>query len=192
MGVLRDRRVVVLLVLVLAGSVLSVVLALDRPRPEGAGVPPGSTGTQAPGFRPADLLGPGGDALDVAVTALAAGLSYDHRDLDGSVSEAVAQLTPAYAATIAAKFDRRFRASVERRGLVVEGLVRGAGVVRTSGDSEVVCLLYVDQMLVEDRAQSSGEGPRVLSRYRARAEVVLVDGRWRVDRIDLTSVDAPA
>jgi hypothetical protein len=182
-GVLRDRRVVVLLVLVLVGSALSVLLALTRPGPDGAGGRPGSTGDRAPGFRPADLRGPGGDALAAAVSGLSTSLSYDYRYLDGSLARATRRMTPAYAKTFTRTFDRRVRPFARQRRAVAEGLVRGAGVVRTRGDTRVVCLLYVDQLQRRGRGVRAGGDPRVLSRTRARVEVVLRDGVWRIDAI---------
>jgi hypothetical protein len=182
-GVLRDRRVAVLLVLVLVGSGLSVLLALTRPESGRAGVPPASTGARAPGFRPADLRGPGGDALAAAVSALSTALSYDYRYLDGSLTRATRQMTPAYARTFTRTFDRRVRPFARQRHAVAEGVVRGAGVVRTRGETRVVCLLYVDQVLVRGRGATADE-PRVLSRNRARVEVVLNDGGWRIDSIN--------
>ena len=182
MDVLRDRRVAVLLVLVLVGSALCVLLALTRPQAEGAGVPPGSTGDRAPGFRAADLRGPGGDALASAVTALSTSLSYDYRYLDGSLTRATARMTPAYARVFTRTFDRQVRSFARQRRAVAEGVVRGAGVVRTRGDTEVVCLLYVDQLLLQGRGVRAGE-PEVLSRSRARVDVVLRGGVWRINGI---------
>ncbi|MFB9313685.1 hypothetical protein [Nocardioides plantarum] len=183
MGVLRDRRVAVLLVLVLAGSALCVLLALTRSQAEGAGVPPGSTGDRAPGFRTADLRGPGGDALAAAVTGVSTSLSYDYRYLDGSLTRATALMTPAYSRVFARTFDRRVRPFARQRRAVAQGLVRGAGIVRTRGDTRVVCLLYVDQLLVAGRGVRAGE-PRVLSRSRARVDVVLSGGVWRIRGIE--------
>lgn len=183
MSVLRQRNVAVLLVLVLAGSLLCVVLALTRPEADGAASPPGATGTTAPGFRPADLVGPGGDALAAAVAAIPDTLSYDHRDLDGSLAKATEQMTARYAEVFTETFDRRVRTFAQRRAAVAQGLVRGAGVVRTDGDDAVVCLLYVDQLLVQARGLRKGAEPEVLSRNRVRVDLVLRDDVWRINAI---------
>lgn len=181
MGILRQRSVVVLLALVLAGSVLSVVLALTRPEAEGASTPPAATGATPPGFRPADLLGPGGDALAAAVAALPATLSYDHRDLDGSLQRATEQMTAGYRRVFTRTFDQQVRPFAERRRGVAQGLVRGGGVVRADGDDAVLCLLYVDQVLLEARGLRPAAAPEVLSRNRVRVSLVLRDGEWRID-----------
>ncbi|MCW2814951.1 MAG: hypothetical protein JWN84_2406 [Nocardioides sp.] len=181
MAVLRQRSIAVLLALVLAGSVLSVVLALTRPEAAGVGVPPSATGATAPGFRPADLVGPGGDALAAAVDAVPATFSYDHRDLAGSLASATDQMTRSYAAVFRRTFDARVRPFAKRRAAVAEGLVRGAGVVRTDGDDAAVCLLYVDQLLVEARGRRKAAPPEVLARSRIRVELVLRDGVWRIN-----------
>ncbi|MDO9457824.1 hypothetical protein [Nocardioides sp.] len=180
MSVLRDSRVAVLLALVVAGSVLSVVLALTRPDPVGAGEPPGTTGTTAPGFRAADLVGPGGDALSAAVRSLPLTLSYDHRDLDGSLAAATALMTRRYATVFTRSFDRRVRPFAARRRAVAQGLVRGAGVVRTDDDENAVCLLYVDQVLVEARGLTRDDEPEVIARSRVRVDLVLVGGAWKI------------
>lgn len=181
-GVLGDRRVLVLLVLVLLGSGLSVALALTRPDVDSAPAPPGVTGATPPGFRPADLLGPGGDALAAAVPALSAALSYDHADLDGSRQRATSTMTTTYARTYARTFDSRVRPLATSRRSTVEGLVRGAGVVRAIDDETVVCLLYVDQVQTGGRGVRAG-ATRVLSRNRARVLLRRVDGTWRIDSI---------
>jgi hypothetical protein len=183
--VLRDRRVAVLLVLVLLGSALSVVLALTRSDAGVVASPPVETNT-APYFRPADLVGPGGEALAAAVTALPAALGYDHRDLDGALRRAVSAMTPAYAREFTRAFDRRVRPLAQRRRSVVEGRVRGAGVVRTDGDTAVVCLVYVDQVQLAGLGLRAGGRPRVLSRNRVRVDLVLRGGTWRIS--DLRTV----
>lgn len=170
-----------LLVLVLLGSALSVVLALTRPGADAAGMPPGATG--AAGYEPADLLGPGGDALDAVVAALPATLSYDHRDLDRSLARATRGMTPAYAAVYTRTFDRRVRPLATREKSIAEGRVRGAGVVRTDGDTAVTCLVFIDQVQVAPRPRRKGAEPRVLSSNRVRVDLVLRDGRWLIEAI---------
>lgn len=183
MSVLRDSRVAVLLALVLAGSVLSVVLALSRPEVAGVGDPPSLTDGSDTGFQPADLVGPGGEALAAAVTALPLTLSYDHRDLAASLSAATERMTQGYAAEFTRAFRRRVRPFAKRRAAVAQGIVRGAGVVRASDDDTVACLLYIDQVLVEARGQERGAEPEVLGRNRVRVVMVLRDGAWKIDGI---------
>jgi Mce-associated membrane protein len=182
MSVLRDRAVLVLLVLVLAGSALCVALAVTRPGVSAADGPPEAVGTDGEVYVPADLVGPGGDALEAAVAALPLTLTYDHADLDASLTAATATMTPAYAREFAGVFDRRVRAFARRRDAVSEGVVRGAGVVRTTDDTAAVCLVYLDQVLLEGRGVDPEE-PEVIGRNRVRVELVRRDGAWLVARI---------
>lgn len=177
MGPLR-RRVVVLLVLVLAGSGLTVALALTRP--DVAPSAPDSRGD----YEVADLLGPGGDGLEAAVAAVPLAFGYDHADLTGSLRAASETMTPAYAARFARVFGREVRPFAREREAVTEARVRGAGVVRTGGGEDVVCLLYVDQVLVSGRGLAAGES-EVLGRNRVLVDVVLTDGVWKVDDIQV-------
>lgn len=181
MSVLRDRRVAVLLVLVLAGSVLSVVLALTRPDVAGVGEPPSLTEGTSQGYRSADLVGPGGEALAAAVAAVPLAYSYDHRRLDASLKAATARMSARYRPAFTRDFDRKRRAVV-REKVVARGVVRGAGVVRANGDDAVVCLLYVDEVLAQVRGRKRGADPQVLSR-RVRVAMVLAGGAWKIDGI---------
>jgi hypothetical protein len=183
MSVLRDRAVLVLLVLVLAGSALCVTLAVTRPDVSRAGQPPDAVGTDGPAYVPADLVGPGGDALAAAVETMRLTLTYDHRDLGAALRAATERMTPAYAKEFRRVFDRRVRAFAQRRRAVSEGVVRGGGVVSTTGDTVAECLVYLDQLLVEGRGVGADEEPEVIARSRVRVELVLRDGAWLVSGI---------
>ena len=182
MRVLRDRVVLVLLVLVLAGSALTAGLALTRADHAGPVLPPAASGDGA--YEPADLVGPAGPALDAVVGALPLVLGYDHRDLDGAEEAATATMTPRYAAQFRRAFDQRVRPLARRRAAVAEAEVRGAGVLRADDDA-VSCLVFVDQLLTEARDLRGGR-PEVLGRLRLRVDLVLRDGEWLLD--GLTSV----
>lgn len=174
------RSVTPLLVLVLLGSALSVVLAVTRPEAEGAGVQPGNAAT----YEVATLLGPGGEALEYAVTAVPLALSYDHRDLDGSLAGARSRMTREYGADFARIFDRRVRPLAQERKAVTEAVVRGSGVVRTRGDDVATCLLYVDQVLLEGTGLKKGE-TEVLARSRVVVDLVRREQGWRIDGLRL-------
>lgn len=183
MSPLRDRRVAVLLVLVLIGSGLSVYLALSRPDADGAGSPPIPAATDGSRYVPADLVGPGGDALAAATEAVPTAFGFDHADLDGSLRSATAYMTTRYASTFTRAFRLNSRPLAQRRAGVAEGRVTGAGVIRTRDDTEVVCLVYLDQVLVEARGLARGQEPELLAHLRLRVDMVLRDGTWRVDGI---------
>ena len=175
------RLVAVLLALVLAGSALSVVLAVTRPDASGIGVLPGS----GPTYQAATLPGSGGEALEYAVTAVPLALSYDHRDLAGSLRQATSRMTRDYAAEFTAIFDDEVRPSARRRKAVTEARVRGAGVVRSRGDATAVCLVYVDQLLVSGTGVEAGGPPDVLSRSRVVVDLVRRDDGWRISGLRL-------
>ncbi|MEO9325761.1 hypothetical protein ABFT23_19875 [Nocardioides sp. C4-1] len=182
MALLGDRRVSVLLALVLAGSALCVGLALTRPTPAGAGDPPAAVGGLGdPPYEPAALRGPGRAALEAAVVAVPLTLRYDHRDLDVALEAATDRMTRRYARTFTRVFDERVRPFARRRAAVAEAVVRGAGVVRAPDDEHVTCLVYVDQLLLEAKGRADDAEPEVLGRNRAYVELVLVDGEWLVD-----------
>ena len=181
MSVLHDRRVSVLLVLVLVGSALSVALALTRSDAQGAPGPPALVRAGGPTYEPAELLGPGGDALEAAVATASRAFAYDHRRLRAGLDAATATMTRSYATEFTRAFDRRVRPFAQRRRAVAEAVVRGAGVVRTRDDTTALCLVYVDQLLVEARGRRPRAEPEVLGANRVLVELVLRDGRWRVD-----------
>lgn len=175
----RRRVVSVLTVLVLVGSGLCLYLALTRPDEMALPDRPGAGAT----YRPADLDGPGGTALAVAVDALPAALSYDFRDLDASLAAATRTMTTAFAARFTATFDERARPAAISRKAVTEALVRGAGVVRAVGDTRAVCLVFVDQLLLRSTRHPADRPPTTLSRNRVLVELVLRSGTWKIDDI---------
>lgn len=183
MSVLRDRCVSVLLVLVLLGSALSVTLALTRSEARGAPDPPLVVRPDGPAYEPAPLLGPAGRALEAAVASASRAFAYDHRELRAGLDAATATMTRAYATEFTRAFDRRVRPFAERRRVVTEAVVRAAGVVRTRDDAAALCLVYVDQLLVEARGRRPRAEPELLAAHRLLVELVLRDGRWKVDGI---------
>jgi Mce-associated membrane protein len=174
----RARLVVVLLVLVVLVSGLSVVLALTRPDLEAAGAEPMVTGGR---YEPAELGGPGGEAVAAAVEAVPLTLTVDHRDLRGSLAAATERMTPAFARAYTDDFDRTSRPFARERRAVTDAVVLGAGVVRARGDDDVVCLVYVDQRQVSGEGVQPGDQPRVLLRGRVLVRMVRRDGQWLVD-----------
>ncbi|GAA5147725.1 hypothetical protein GCM10023340_20570 [Nocardioides marinquilinus] len=174
----RARLLVVLLTLVVLVSGLSVVLALTRPDLEAAGAEPVVVGGR---YTPAEIDGPGGAALAAAVEAVPLTLTVDHRDLRGSLAAATRGMTPAFARAYTRIFDRTSRPFARERRAVTDAVVRGAGVVRSRGADDVVCLLYVDQRQVAGTPLKRGDQPRVLLRGRVLVRMVRRDGQWLVD-----------
>lgn len=175
----RRRVISVLTVLVLLGSALSLYLALTRP---GQAAIPARPGSEV-AYRAADLDGPGGAALAVAVDALPAALSYDFRDLDASLAAATRTMTGSFAEEFTTTFDERARPVAKTRKAVTDAVVRAAGVVRTQGDARAVCLVFVDQVLLRSSRQDADEPPTTLSRNRVLVDLVLRSGTWKIDGI---------
>ncbi|WP_139978040.1 hypothetical protein [Nocardioides litoris] len=181
MPVLGDRRVLLLLVGVVAASVLCVVLAATRPGVADAGGPPTPADADGAAYVPADLVGPGGGAVAAAVEALPT-LGYDHRDLPGSLEAATLTMTPRFARTFTRYFRQSIRPRAAQRREVVRAVVRGAGVVRTRGDDRALCLVYLDQLLDRERGRALAE-PRLVAADSVRVLMVRRDGRWLVDGV---------
>jgi hypothetical protein len=183
------RRVVVavLTVLLLASVGLTGWLLVDDPEkaPETAssGTGPGTTpaiadGTYRVGSLPDRVAA---DALRAAVTALPVAFSFDHRHLDEDRDRATAFMTDRYAAEYRALFDEKTRPGALAEKAVTTALVQGAGVVGPVADGRVLCLVYLDRVLLRSDRQTSGT-----SSTPARVHVRMreVDGRWKVDGIE--------
>ncbi|CAN5561562.1 hypothetical protein BH11ACT8_BH11ACT8_28610 [soil metagenome] len=175
----RSRIVELLTALVLLGSALSLVLALTRPDQEPVENRPG----ESTPYVAADLAGPGGPALAAAVSGLPALLSYDFRDLDGSLKAARATLTASYAKEFTTLFDRRSRPVARKRKAVTEAVVRAAGLVTTRGVDRAVCLVFIDQQLVQSTRLAPGDPAETLSRNRVRVTLVRRSGKWKISKI---------
>lgn len=175
----RRRVVEVLTALVIIGSALCLYLALTRPDRVPIAERPG----EGAAYRVAELAGPGGPALAAAVAAVPAALSYDFRRLDASLARATRSMTASYAAEFTATFDERARPVARARKAVTRAVVRGAGLVRTSGDARAVVLVFIDQLLVRSTRQDAGEAPTTLSRNRVLITMVLRAGTWKIDDI---------
>ncbi len=176
---MRGRLVTVLMVLVLAGSALSIVLAVTRPDADAAGPPATSGGA----YEPADLVGPAGDAVAAAVAGVPVLLTYDHRDLRAAVRASTRLTTARFAEVFGRTFERDSRPFALKRKAVTDAVVRGAGVVRTRGESAVTCLVYVDQRLVSGTPVDRGDPPLVLVRGRLLVDMVRRDDVWKIDGV---------
>jgi hypothetical protein len=171
------RLVPVLTALVLAGSALSLVLALTRPDP----TPPADLpGVGSGDYRAADLAAPAGPALEAVVESLPVALGYDFRRLDEGLDDATSLMTRSFARRFTTSFDDSARPLARRERAVVEAPVRATGVVRTDDDGTVVALAYVDQVLVRGTSLEADEDSRVLSRYRVLVWLEEQDGTWLI------------
>lgn len=179
----RATVVRVLTLLVLVASVVSLVLALTRPDATSAAPPSTAEGT----YDPASLAGPGGPALEAAVAALPTVLSYDHRDLRGSLRAARRTMTRDFAKEFAKSFDRRVKPFARKRNAVIDGVVRAAGLVRVRQDGRAgrraVCLVYVDRRQLSGRQSPVDAPPQLLGGYRVLVTMVSRADGWKIDGI---------
>ncbi len=182
----RPSATAVLLVLVLAASGLTGWLALDDPAPtatatvaSGDGVVPTiKDGVYSVGSIPDPEAKA---ALQAAVDAVPAALSYDYRSLDESLASATAMMTEGFAAEYSEIFDTTTRAMAEDKEAITTTLVRAAGVVTAVEDDAVTCLVYLDQFLLASKGQKPSK-----SYTAARVHVTLekVDGAWKVSDLE--------
>lgn len=182
----RRTLIAVLTTLVVAAAALTGWLLVDEPDTAGptstvsgqAVLPTIKDGLYLVGSLPdADAHA----ALEVAVDAVPAALSYDYRSLDASLKSAVALMTEEFGAEYRDIFDRTTRGVATEEQAVTTTLVRAAGVATPIKDDTVTCLVYLDQFLLA----SKGKDPSK-SYTAARAHVLLekVDGLWKVADIE--------
>lgn len=132
-----------------------------------------SSGSYAPGSVPE-----GQAALDVAVKAMPAALTYDYRKLDQSRSRATALMTPSFAKDFSATYDETVGKLATQKQAVTKAIVRGGGVLK-AGDDRVSALVFVDQVLVTSK-QTKGSAPVTVAQSRVVVDLKRVGGAWKV------------
>lgn len=177
---LRSKLTALLAVLVLAAAALTAYVA-TRPDPRDVRPEVAADGAYRTGSLPSD---PGEDAVKAAVKAVPKALSYDYRTLDEGLADATELMTSDFAA----EFSEVFAATARERALdkkaVTSTLVRGGGLVRLEGsDDEAVCLVYVDQVLVDSATMQNKQKPVTVSQNRVLVGLELEDGGWRLSSI---------
>ncbi len=178
---LRRKLIAVLGVLVLAAAVLTGYLAT---RPEPADVRP-EVATDGD-YRPGSLPSEGGeDAVQASVKAVQKALTYDFRTLDEGLADATELMTDDFRTEFREVFEATARPSALEKKAVTRTLVRGGGLVRLEkGDDEAVCLVYVDQVLVDSATMRNKEQPVTVSQNRVLVGLELEDGEWLVSSIE--------
>lgn len=176
----RRRRIItaVLAVLVVAAATGTWYLAS---RPEPADIQPAvaKDGAYTPGSLPSDTAAA---AVRAAVDKVPEVLSYDYRTLDENLSDATAGMTPTFADTFTATFNKVVEPMATKNKAVTKALVRGAGLAKLSDDeSTATCVLFVDQLLVTSKG--AAKQPHV-GKERVTATLKNVDGTWLLDDID--------
>jgi len=173
--VLRRRLVLLLTLVVLAGSGLILWLALTKPDGTPSQPAPAATDT---------LDGVAGQAVDAATRALPLALTYDYRDLSKSLRAATAAMTEEFAKEFRVTFLSTAAPLARDKQAVTDARVRAAGIVRVDADQEhALCLVYVDQLLVSSETMKRKQDPINVSQNRVLVELVLSDGAWLVDGI---------
>ena len=170
MRVLRSRPVLLLLVGVVVVSALNVTLALTRGEP-----PSVAASTRLPDESRA--------AVEAAATALPLSLTYDYRDLQGSLRTATTAMTERFAREFVPSFRATAVPQARRAKQVTDAVVRRTGLVRTAdGGRRVLCLLYVDQRVLRSAGRPEGP-PVVVRRSSVAVEMVRSGDRWLIDDI---------
>lgn len=127
-------------------------------------------------------------AVDVAVEALPLALGYDYRSLEEGLDAATALMTEDFGAEFRTTFEQSAAQLARDEEAVTSATVRASGVVRVeegTGDEggRVLCLVYVDQLLVSNETTRDEDNPVQVGQQRVLVGVAQVDGEWRVDSI---------
>ena len=175
----RWMLIAVLALLVAAAAVLTVRLAADDEVVDGTRPVLAEDGTYTVGT----VLGESNAALAAAVAAVPAALSYDYANLDASLVAATSRMTEDFAAEFRTTFEASVRPLATQKQAVSEAQVRAAGIVSSSDDAggTVVCLVYVDQVLVSSKELKASDQPVKIGQTRVRVRLVRVGDSWKVD-----------
>jgi hypothetical protein len=125
----------------------------------------------------------GGDAVAVAAEVIPLAFAYDYENLDQGLDSATDGMTDSFAAEFRHTFDKTARPMAEDTKAVAQAEVRGGGVVSRSSD-RVVCLFFLDQVLVSSSTMDQADGPGEVSKSRLRVVLEDVDDTWKVDAIE--------
>ncbi len=119
------------------------------------------------------------DAVQAAVEAVPLALSYDYRELDRTTTAAAGRMTVEFAEEFRTTFEATVRPLATAKKAVSQARVRAAGIVSHTED-RVVCLVYVDQVLVESK-DLDPDDPVKVGQTRVTVRLVKVGGSWKVD-----------
>lgn len=179
-----SRRIVVpvLFALVLIASGANLWLALNKPDASAKQATPPSLADDGT-YTPANLAGPGGEALDAAVATLPLSLTYDYRKIKQSVAAATRGMTDDFAQEFRATFMKTALPLARDKSAVTDAVVRAGGLVRVEDGTRALCLVYVDQLLVSSKTMQNAQAPVNVSQNRVLVALVKTDGAWLVDGI---------
>jgi hypothetical protein len=122
-------------------------------------------------------------ALKAATTALPAALSYDYRSLSKSLATATALMTPGFAKKFSTTFNATTVAMATAKQAITTSLVRAAGVVSPIQADKVLCVIYLDQVLVASKDKKPSD-PLKVSQNSVHVTMRMIDGKWKVDDIE--------
>ncbi|CAB4734694.1 MAG: hypothetical protein F2667_14745 [Actinobacteria bacterium] len=177
---MRRALVTVLVVLLAAAAGVTGWLWTDRPADPTDRAPVLSdAGAYAVGSLPDGLDA----AVEAAATTLPLALTYDYRTLDDGLERATAGMTDEFAEQFRTTFEGSAAELAADKKAVTNAVVRAAGLVRTEGGGRVLCLVYVDQVLVSSATMQDAERPVDVNQTRVLVGVTDVDGTWLVDSI---------
>jgi hypothetical protein len=122
-------------------------------------------------------------AVQAAVDAVPAALSYDYRSLEQGLDSATSMMTPSFAKQFRTTFESSAAQKAPGQKAVISALIRGAGFVRKDDSGLVRCLVFVDQILVSAKDRKDSD-PVKASRNRLIVDLREEDGTWKVDGIE--------
>jgi hypothetical protein len=122
-------------------------------------------------------------AVKAAARTMELALALDYRRLDEGLSDATAGMTDSFGAKFSSDFTELARPRALKKKAVTSALVRGAGLVRREGDDEAICLVYVNQVLLETKSLGEKDKPIDVSQNRVLVGLKKVGGDWLVDSI---------
>lgn len=156
-----------------------VVLRVTAPEPDTT--KPTSADSEK-GYAGGALPEDGEDAVAVATEVLPLALGYDYRTLEEGLDEATALMTEEFGEEFRRTFEDAVVQPTIDKEAVTSATVRSAGLVRVDGD-RVLCLVYVDQLLVSSATVTDEDNPVRVSQNRVLVGVTDASGEWLVDSI---------
>ncbi|KAA1421916.1 hypothetical protein F0U44_06520 [Nocardioides humilatus] len=171
---------------ILLGLVIAALVAFFVVDPDPAQLPhkaPQLGDAGGGDYVPGSVPGDSGEAVDVAVEALPLALAYDYRSLRKGLDAATALMTDDFGKEFRRTFESSAADLARTQHAVTTATVRAAGVVRVEKD-HVLCLVYVDQLLVSSTTVKDEDAPVRVSQNRVLVGVTEDGDGWRVDSID--------
>jgi Mce-associated membrane protein len=173
--------VAIVLILGIAAATFLVVHLATRSTSSGPNVVPNlpASGSYVTGSIPS---ADGRQALAAAAVEVPDLLSYDYRDLKGSLSTALDQTTGSFRSQFEHTFSTTVQATATTDQDIATSSVRGASYVRTGRGGSVTCILFVDQTLIRGAAPT-GTPAHQVDEDRVVVTMTHVGSRWLISAL---------